>query len=609
MKKKRTIFIVFALLVIVMVIYFIALQLRHSERQEGKHLYQVPRVLIITSGKDGNGTLPEGGVIAMEYFTKAGAFVKIDNRDALLNETLLSRYDVLVLLSAIGYHDADRMYSLTYMDDAELEILSHWVYNGGVLISGDNIGRNLRDGTDRISMYGRLEPVNWGLSECFGVMLSERNIEGLQLSGTLNEFLAGELISQFENETWLLVPDSLLHPDVKVLAVWENDSLSYPALIMNQYGKGVSFLLPTSYLLHPSNNGGYWNTVQIRLFYKFVMKKFYERFPIRVDLQVWPAGHTSAFAVTLNSDGDQEHYKRMFDFLSSQNIDPTLFVGSNFNEELKNFVLNADLNIQSNSMARLNMRNLSFSETVFHTEMNERFWKRSFSGFRFPFTMNSFWGMTYLNRKGYLYDSSIGTDHSTTFYGSLFPYNLPVFQEENYQTLELLEVSPLARDDYFYFRMLIEDQQFSDAELMEKAELFHVYLQDFWKNFALESGGMMIYLGHPLFTAYNDTTLFPLSSLIDTVRKDGAWMTTLEDIATRWLLLEKLKLDVCQQKDHYQICVSMPVNNQLDGLTIRIYEKPRKVSAHFGKSKVIRQEDSWLIIFDAVDGQVVELWF
>lgn len=609
MKKKSTVFIVFTLLLIIMVISVIVILLRHSKIQEGEYLYQVPRVLIITSGKDGNGALPEGVIIAMEYFTKEGAFVKIDNRDALLNEESLSRYDVLVLLSAIGYHDADRMYSLTYMDDAELEIISHWVYNGGVLISGDNIGRNQRDGMDRISMYGRLEPENWGLSECFGVMLSERNIEGLQLNGTLNEFMTGELISKFENETWLLVPDSLLQPEVKVFAAWENDTLSYPALTMNQYGEGISFLLPTSYILHPSNNGGYWNTMQIRLFYKFVMTKFYERFPFRIDLQVWPSGQTAAFAVTLNSDGEQEHYKRMFDFLSSQHIQPTLFVGSNYNEELKNFILNADLNLQSNSMTRLNMRNLSFSETVFHIEMNERFWKQSFSGFRFPFTMNSFWGMTHLNRKGYLYDSSIGTDHSTTFYGSLFPYKLPVFQGENYQTLELLEVSPLARDDYYYFRMLLEDKPFNDAELMEKAELFHVYLQDFWRSYALETGGMMIYLGHPLFTAYNDTTLFPLSSLIDSVRKDGAWITTLEDIALRWQLLEKLKLNVCRQQDHYQICVSLPANNKIDGLTMRVHDKPGKTSAKFGKSKVISQKDYWLIIFDAVDGQVVELWF
>jgi hypothetical protein len=571
--------------------------------------YQVPRVLIITTGKGGTGQLPEGVILIMEKFISLGAYVRVNTRDALLDEKYLSDFNILFLLSAIEYHDADRQYSLTFMEDIEIKILSEWVHRGGVLISGDNIGRNLRDGTDRISMFSRLDPENWGLSECFGVMLSERNVEGLRLEGKITDELNGELIPEFENETWILVPDSLLNNQLKVLAVWKNDSAEYPAMIMNYYGKGMCFLLPTSYLLHPSNNGGYWSKFQIQTFCSYVVDQFYSRFPIRVELQVWPSGYNAAFAVSLNSDGSIENYRKMNDFLQQKKIIPTLFVNSQIDEEIIEFIHSKGLNIQSNGYSKIFMRDLSFSETVFQIEMNGRFWKKKFSGFRFPFTKNSFWGMNHLNRKMYLFDSSIGIDHTSNYIGCLFPYHLPVYQGENYQVLDLLEIGPISKDDYYYYDLLLSSEKADQSELFERAQLYHSYLQYFWKNYALQNGGMMIYLGHPLFTAYNDTTLFPLSNLIDTVQKDGAWITTIEDIAVRWKQLDQLKLNVHGRQNHFTIDVMLHDDQKIENLTLKVDKKPVKIKSVSGKSEIIMKENHWLIIFEAFNGQKIEVWF
>lgn len=609
MKSKYIILIFVLIIIAVTSIILINNSLNRRKSETEQFSYQVPRVLIITSGKDGNGRLPEGVVLMMEYFIKNGAFVQIENRDVLLDEQYLSDYNILILLSAIEYHDADRRYSLTYMEDVEIKILCEWVHNGGFLISGDNIGRNLRNGADRISMYGRLDPDNWGLSECFGVMMSERNIQGCSLKGKISGELQGELLPVFETETWVLVPDSVLSADAEILAYWESDSLKFPGLIFNNYGKGGSFLLPSSYLLHPSNCGGYWSPAQIFAFCNVVVDKYFMKYPFRVELQMWPDGYNAAFAVSLNSDGNIDTYVRMEEFLEENKIQPTLFVNGSADKEIIEFINKKAINIQSNGLQKTNMRNLSFSETVFQIEMNRRFWAKKFTGFRFPFTMNNVWGMQYLDRKKYLYDSSIGIDHSDTYNGCLFPYNLPVYQGENYQVLDLLEISPMSRDDYYYFSSVEDEKSVNPLELFEKSLLFDAYLQNFWKEIVLKTGGLMIYLGHPQYTAYNDTTLLPLSNLIATARNDHAWITTIEEISLRWHRLKNLKLKAQGNSHGYSVEVILPQGELIENLTLRVYNKPKDVKVLKGKVHIQENSGTWLIIFDAMPGQKLEVEF
>lgn len=610
MNKKILITVGIAILIIAAII--VAIKLIRPAGTEGEALYRVPRVLIITTGKDGTGTLPEGALLTMESFIRHGAYARINTRDALLDDAYLAEFDILLLLTAIDYHDADRQYSLTYMDDIELEMLSSWVHNGGVLIAGDNIGRNLRNGSDRISIFGRLEPDNWPISETFGVMMSERNMEGFTLVGDIADTLRGELLPELGPGSWILVPDSLLNENVRILAAWENDSLQFPALVMNHFGDGFSILLPSSYLLHPSNEGGHWSAVQIDAFCQMVLNEFYSRFPARIGFNPWPNAHPAAFAVSLNSDGNHEDYQRTLKLLGKKNITPTLFVSGDINVEVRNMLEMTSVNIQSIGLRKTNMRDLSFAETVFQIEMNERHWNNHFTGFRFPFTLNSFWGMDYLHRKQYIYESSIGVDHTQSFLGSLFPYHLPIFQDENYHVLNIIEVGPMALDDYFYFRMIQEEEIINHAAIFEKSLLYDEYLRQFWKYNALASGGMMVYLGHPLFTGFNDTTLSPLTNIIDTVRKDGGWITTMEEIASRWMAIDNVCFYVKgdrKDKNRFFITVKMPERETLNQVTLKLEGKPRKVSALKGGVKTQKHNENWFIIFDATNGQKIELSF
>jgi hypothetical protein len=610
MKRKIIIGTIITLLIIsVFVIIYREIITRKQKTETTEFVYTSPRVLIITTGKDGVGNLPEGAILLIESFVQGGAYARIHNRDILTNPTLLSQYNILVLLSAINYHDADRDHSLTYMEDHELNIIKQWVANGGVLISGDNIGRNLRNGADRISIYGRLEPENWPLSECYGVCMSERNMEGFFLQGNLHDPLHGELIPIWETETWILTPDSIHSSNAEVLGQWQNDSLSFPSFIMNTYMKGMAFLLPSSYLLHPSNNGGFMNSSQIDTFCKFVLFQYYNRFPHRIELHPWPHAHSAAFAVTINSDGDIEQYKKLFNTLDSLSIKATLFVNSLLDDEISNYILANKINIQSNSWKKENMRNFSFSESVYHIEMNENHYNTHFSGFRFPFTMNSFWGMTYLNRKGYLYDSSIGIDHLNSFYGCMFPYHLPIFQDGYYQTLDMLELGTHSMDDYYFYKTLLQHELIDSLLIEHKSKIFDDYLQFFWKNNTLPHKGMMIYLGHPFFSAHSTTTLQPLINLIDTVTKDNAWLTTIEDIATRWNQIDKLQLKYSGSNKHIHITPHLEELDTIKGLTVKLYEKPKKITCKLGNSYTKSDKNCWYVVFDAYNNQGVDIWF
>ena len=139
----------------------------------------LPRALFITTGSGQNNVeLEQGVVVAVQSFNKRGVPVRLETRDVLYHPEKLREYNILILSTFPGYHDADRKYSLTYMDDVQLENLNRFVQQGGVLIAGDNLGRNFYDGTDRIVKFGKLAPENWVLSATFGVRLSEKNMSG-----------------------------------------------------------------------------------------------------------------------------------------------------------------------------------------------------------------------------------------------------------------------------------------------------------------------------------------------------------------------------------------------------------------------------------------------
>ncbi len=607
---KRIYIVLFSVFVIGL---FVILYVIKSENKQVfyNQEFKLPKVLFLTTGSNvGNGLLAEGVVIALQTFNKHGALVELASREALLDPESLDEYSILILSSAIGYHDVDRQYSLTFLSDSELKIINAWVNNGGVLIAGDNIGRNKIDATDRLGDFGKLSPENWLLGNCFGVVLKERNIKNYYVEGNIDDKITGTFIPSLKEERWALVIDSVTSDKIKILANWRHKTKEeYPAIIENECGSGISFLLPSSYLLHPANVGGYWSAKEIEMFYEYVLKRYNNRQENIIKLNPWPNAFNAAFCVSINGDGTKEEFKRIFSLLKKEHIKPTLFVNGEIKQEIIGLLSDSEVNIESNGFNRLNYREINFSTTIHEILMNENNWNKKFVGFRFPYTRNSVWGMISLDQLGYYFDSSIGADNTNLFYGSVFPYNIPVSIDNFYKSLNLLEISPTFHDDYYFYKKLIETENYSAEQQLKDSRLFEKYLQNYWEYSTKPYNGIMVFIGHPMYVGHNDTTIVPLINLINTVRHDNAWITSLEELADYWHNLKKLNFMINEKDGNTKISIISPTDIGVKNASLRFDTKPKNIKINIGNYKIVERESVFYLIFDAVNGQEIECRF
>lgn len=605
MKKKLIFIFLFVLLGCIFCYFFYQKQAIRFD--DSGTTYYLPKVAFLTSGTNkGNGILPSGAVVALQTFNSQGIYTKIESRDLLLNAEKMKEYSILILSTAIGYYDVDKKYSLTFMSDAELLNLNNWVKNGGVLIAGDNIGRNMSDASDRVNLIGKLNPSNWLLGDCFGVSLEERNMNGFRVEGKITDSLKGVFIDPIPIEQWGLVPDSIYSKQLKVLANWTNGNKTYPALIQNTYGKGIGFLLPTSYLLHPANNSGIWGEKQIASFYKYVLNEFYSSHSIKIRLNPWPSAFDQAFCITFNSEGQQQDYEFMFSYLKSEHLSSSLFVDGNIDPELKNYLLNEKINLESNGLKKMNYRDHDFVDTKNDILENSNYWNKKFEGFRFPYTRNSAWGMIVLTDLDYKFDSSIGADNIDDFNGSVVPYNIPVATPDYYKISNVLEVSPTLHDDYYFYAT----NDPNNKDLQEKnARLFEKYLLNYWNYGVKPYKGAMVFMCHPLYTGKNDITISPLKTIIEKVKKENTWITTIEDIADYRNKLGMFQFTIQEKEKNIQVNVSGPDKTKIEHVTLQFDHQPLQIKVSEGTYQLVEKNKSFYLIFDIFNGQYIQLKF
>lgn len=579
-------------------------------RDQEKSYFRLPKVAFLTSGiNKGNGILPAGAVVALQVFNKQGIHTSMVSRDILLNSAQMKEFSILILSTAIDYYDVDRKYSLTFMSDEELTNLKEWIRNGGVLIAGDNIGRNTLDASDRSNLLGKLTPENWILGECFGVSLHEKDLTGFHIKGSISDSLQGFLVEASMAEQWALVVDSIYSKKVKSLAVWTNGRIQYPAFIENNFGKGISFLLPSSYLLHPANSGGKWSIKQIAAFYEYVAKEFYAEYKNKVWLNPWPQAFDNAFCVTLNAAGNQKEYEHLFSYLKAENITPSVFVDGSINEEFKIFLSAQKLNVESNGFKKLNFRDNSFADTKIDILSNENYWGKDFQGFRFPYTKNSNWGIMVLNDLKYKFDSSIGADNIDDFYGSVVPYYLPLSFGQYYKISDVLEISPPFHDDFYFYQNLPEVDSTNKEQQEKQAKLFEKYLLNFWNYGVKPFDGAMVFMGHPAYTGNNETTMLPLKTLIQKIKKDNTWITTIEEIAIFRDKISKLHFDIEGNENQMNIVVRTVNDIKADGVSLRFNTKPARIKIENSDYQLIEINNLFYLIFNAYNGQKIELHF
>lgn len=585
-----------------------------QEHPEQGQKVMLPKVLFVTSGITNENAKPAPGiVVANQAFNRMGIMTRLAPRDILFNEDELEKYSLIILSTFPGYHDADRQYSLSYMTDEELQNLAVYVHNGGYLISGDNVGRNYSDGTDRVSVFQQLNEKNWALSRCFGVTLSEKNMTGYDLEGIIPGYfdydISRNAIEMEGHEFWTLTPDSFLSDSCKTLGYWKLGQDSACAMTENSFGKGKAFLLATSGLLHPKNDGGLWGESQIDAFYQYVISRYKEQNDVDISLNPWPMGYEYAFCVSLNARGDVEQYKRIFKLMKDEKIDPVIFVSGSVNNNTRTLLGETNYPLASGGFGYINHTDLVYPQALEDILLNENSWKTRFRGFRFPFTAPGYWGLMALCEQHYDYESSIGADNIEFFHGSIVPYNLVISNEGFYRGTDLLEIAPTYHDDYYFLTALNDVPNPDTNRLNKEIAVYTRYLENFWNYAVKPYDGLMVYLGHPEYVGYSDSTLSSLKTLIRKVKHDNTWITTMNEVAGFRKNLDKLVFAVSGINNGKRVEISGPSDLNVKDVCLVFEKKVKKASTGKGQVKVMEKGEGSLVVFDAFGGQVVTVHF
>jgi peptidoglycan/xylan/chitin deacetylase (PgdA/CDA1 family) len=573
---------------------------------------RLPKILFLTSGLDeSQARMAPGIVIAVQSLTKNGAMVRLEPRDILYKPSSLADYDIIILSTFPGYHDADRKYSLSYLSDEELHNLATFVADGGVIIAGDNVGRNYSDGTDRIIVFDTLKPDNWALADCYGISLSEKNMTGYGLTGNIPGFFEWDIpadrLSDADHELWTLVPERLESQDMNVLAYWKKEGDTSPAIIESRYGQGRAYLLASSGFLHPRNDGGFWSAGQIDSFYRYILENYKRDKGIDVTLNPWPEGYDYAFSLSLNSAGEADNYSRVFSLLDKNNVRPAIFVNGRENSEVKDIILKSGYPLASSGYAYISHTDLEYPQAAEDILRNENEWGQKFTGFRFPFTMPSNWSLLALNEQGYRYESSIGADNINFFYGSIIPHNLVVTNNKYSKGTDILEIAPTYHDDYYFLKELQEKQEPDSNRLSREIEVYAKYLENYWENAVKPYNGLMVYLGHPLYVGYNDSTLTALSRLLDLVNDGNTWMTSLDEVASFREGLARLQIFARHEDGILSIEIQAPEGLNVSNVCLSYSGKVKQASALKGRCDYVEYDGGTKLIFDGFNGQTLKV--
>jgi len=574
---------------------------------------RLPRVLFITTGFSDEGSqLAQGIVIAIQSFNKSGAIVRLEPRDILYHFDDLNKFNIIILSAFPGYHDADRKYSLSYMSDEELHNLSKFVAKGGVLISGENVGRNYPDGTDRVSIFQTLTPDNWELSKCYGASFSEKNMTGFGMEGAITDLtwdIPADLLSDDEHELWTLVPEAMASGNCKALGNWRHRGNSIPAIIENKYKNGFAFFLAFSGLLHPKNEGGYWSEHQIDKFYKYVIDNYNASHGIKFSLNPWPGGYDYTFCISLNAEGTIDQYERVLHLLVNEKIQPTIFVNGLVNAELKDYLKEKSFPLASNGYSYSNFDDLRYAQAVDDILRNENYWELDFQGFRFPFTNPGFWGLLALDEHKYKFESSVGANNLDFFHGSVVPYNIVMADNGYYKSTDILEIAPTYHDDYHFLKIIKDDLSPDSNQVGKNVLVYRKYLDNFWNYAVKPYKGCMVYLGHPQFVGYSDTTLSALESIIHTVKNENTWITTINEAVEFRKNLALLQFYVNNDKRKQQISIAAPENLVVREVCLNFKDRIKNCSAEKGKVKIVENPNGSQIIFDAFNGQTITIQY
>lgn len=548
-----------------------------------------PRVLFLTTGSDGLGTLPSGANICLEVMDGLGAFTEVADKSVLLDRARLDSTRIIVAPTIAGYHDADRVFSLSFLDSVSMANLREWVQAGGILIAGENIGRNTLEGEDRVASGNLMDEREWPIAAVFGYPMQEANLRDLRLvrdsGAALLEGYRSDLTRPLP-DAWLLVPvESAMASGVTVLARWTDGQSSYPGVTLNPCGRGYGIMVPHFLLLQPSVDGGAGDVPAITEFYRGVFALAFRGGP-EVCVNPWPGAHRSALAVTMNeADGDSAGagigsvLGRLLGVPGSGGID--VFVTGRVPEPTLDYLRREPrVELASLSFSHPYFRELDYCRTVWEIARLEDFLRTPLAGFRFPFSDRTAAGMFTLVRRGYRYESSLFVDHTAGFAGALFPYNLPIWVKGQYcLSTDLLELSPTL-EDWDYYGEGVQAAGYPPAAQARDAQRLAARMQSVWHDLVRDRRGMMVLVLHAQYSGYSDVTLEPVTQFLAAVSKSGdAWCSSLAGIADWWNV--RRNIDVRVKSGGGRTILSFANRNPepVRGFTLRLGKPGLKVAA------------------------------
>ena len=335
---------------------------------------------------------------------------------------------------------------------------------------------------------------------------------------------------------------------------------------------------------------------------------FQERNHQPITLNPWPEGYEQAFCVTLNANGTQEQYNRVFNYLEEENLEPVVFTNGQLDESVEEFLIQSGASMQSSGFGYRRYAQLSYGEALQDMIKNETHWDRSFTGFRFPFTSPNHWGLMVLDKNQALYESSISANNLTFFHGAVVPYNLVLSNGQFFTTTNIMEVAPVYHDDFHFYQDILDENHSHPFATQKATKLYEDYLLNYWELAVKPYQGAMVYLGHPAYLGKSDTTFQPLESLISRVREEHTWMTTIDEIARFRRDLSQLRFFVEREDRLYTLRVEGPVDVKVEGLCINVPFELEKVTSRIGSVKVQTEGGSTQVVFTGVGGQVLKLW-
>ncbi len=535
-------------------------------------LKPIPRVLFLTSSLDGKGTLPKGAHLALEEFSRHGAFVTFHDASILYEPEKLKNYEILIIPTAYGYHDIDRTLSLTYLDTIAMKNILEWVKAGGLLIAGGNVGRNTLNGKDRLLSGNILDRNEWPLGRAFGFDMVEVSLQGFSLVNTwkdppLLEWFNDTIFGPVEAEEWILMPKNE-EKDVIHLAEWRKGNIRYGGVTLRKYGKGYAVYLSSFLLLHPSFDGGWADVPQITRFYHRAFMFYLGLKNYSAGVNPWPAGCEAAFSVTLDDGGVMEEYKRTLNEFLSRVPKITFFVTGRLNPEILDFLRrNRNVELGNHSYSHPFFRTLNYLDSKREILMAQNVIGKT-AGFRFPFVNYTASGIYALWELGFSYESSIKVDHLSDFKGALFPYNLVVALDGNtIVTTDLLEISPVEEDWAFYKRLL--EEKYPLNEQKKDQEAFYSYLNTMW-SIIRDAHGLMVQMGHPMYEGHTEEFLRPVLEFIDSVKAErNVWIASLNDIAKWWRRIRNVRVSVEEKRNSLNFEIYNPYD-QIDRFTLWI---------------------------------------